>query len=418
MKLLYIVSCIFDAFVIFLFFENFFENRKANIEKWMISLGLFAQQMISTVILHNTQSVYLRLFIQVVGLLLLSLFYQGSILRHILGMTIFVGFSIIAEGIAEVSASIMNIEQKQEEVIILLFLVEIFMFILVLIARVFTQKSEDIPVRYQLGYLLVPLLSIVVINGMISQKPTLSWLIGLFSILVINMVAFYLLNALTRFIMEKNRKQQMEHQIQIQKEKYKQLSESFIQGNRLIHDVNKHHRILKGYLLASKQQEALNYIDKIDSSFRNLYSSVNTGNIVIDSILGRFKEQLENANCNQTITINIDKNRRLIEDYDLVVILGNITDNILEAINLSEVSESKIPNVEVKIETTKTAFILYTKNTVFEKKRKKKDKWFHGLGLHNVTETVEKYGGSVIINAEKDSFETMIQVPLQGEQLC
>lgn len=411
MEALYVVSCIFDAFVIYLLFEVFLQKRKETVSKWYIVFGLLVQQIITTLISNHTQSVYVRLVVQIIGVFLLTLFYEGSFIKHLLAMAVFVGFSVVSEGIAEVSIFVMGIEQGKSEEIILLLLVEIFMLILVLVAKVFSNKVGDIPARYQIGYLFVPILSVIVINGMISSKPTISWLVSLISILVMNMIAYSLLNTLTGYIMEQNRKKQMEQQIETQKEKYEQLSEYFIQGNRLVHDINKHHRILKEYLLASNEEEALKYIEKIDDSFKEMYSSVNTGNLVIDSIVGRFQKCLEHNNCHNAISINIDKNQKIMEDYDLVIVLGNITDNILEALSVHE--DDIIPSVELKLETTNTAFILYSKNDVFEKKREQKNKWYHGLGLSNVKETVEKYGGTMVVNSSKDCYETMIQVPIQ-----
>lgn len=414
MELVYVISCIFDSFVIFLLFEQFFNKRKRWANKYFIAGALVIHQIIATIVSNQTHSEYLRLVVQVVGIFLITFFYQGNLMKHILAMAIYVGFSVVSEGIAEVSSLVMGIERNENAEIILLLLVEIFMLLLVLLAKIFTRKGDDIPARYQIGYLFVPVLSIVVINGMMSSKSTVAWLVGIVSLLVINMISYYLLSTLTNYIMGENRKKQMEQQIENQKLKYEQLSQSFIQGNRIIHDVNKHHRIIKEYLLVSKQKEALEYMNTIDESFCELYSSVNSGNLVIDSIVGRFKEKIEGYCSTSVIRVNIDKNRWIMEDYDLVVVLGNITDNIMEAV-LILIQNGIEPNVEFRIETSKTAFTLYSKNNVVEKKQTKKDKWYHGLGLANVKDTVEKYGGSIVLNNSKGYYETMIQIPMREE---
>lgn len=163
-------------------------------------------------------------------------------------MVIFVGFSVISEGVAVVAASLMGLDSSEKEEIVLLFLVEIFLLVLVLFTKLFEKKDGKLPKRYQLGFIAVPALSLVIINGMANNQPTVAWLVGLVSLLIINMVSYYLLNTLTGYIMEQSKKNQMEQQVEIQKEKYEQLSASLIKGNRLIHDINKHHRILKEYL--------------------------------------------------------------------------------------------------------------------------------------------------------------------------
>lgn len=412
MMFLYTVSCIFDAFVIYLLFDSFFEKRRENVSVILVTCGLVLQQAISTIIVNYIESPNLRLVVQVVGVLLLTLFYTGSVLKHILGMVIYVGFSIIAEAIAVVSASLMGLDREEEE-IVLLFLVEIFLLILVLFTKLFEKKEGKLPKRYQLGVMVVPALSLVIINGMAENRPTVAWLVGLVSLLIINMVSYYLINTLTGYIMEQSVKSQMQHQVEVQKEKYEQLSSSLIKGNRLIHDINKHHRILKEYLTDGNITDATHYIDKIDKSFEQIYSSINTGNLIIDAIMGRYKDILEQRGCQSEIRINIDKNKTIMKDYDLVVVLGNITDNIIEA--LGDVSSDEKCTAEIELKMTETMFVLYSKNSIAKKiKQKKKDNWFHGLGLSNVKDTIEKYGGSIVACQKENYFETMIQVPLKG----
>ena len=412
MTALYIVSCVFDAFVIYLLFEDILGKRKSSVNKWILMLALLAQQFISSLILNKTQSVYARLIVMIVGTFLLTIFYETDLVKRFFAMAVFIVFSIIAEGIAEVLMALLGITKGEEEEIIALFLVEIFLLLLVLFKKIFTKREGNIPIKYQVGFLIVPVLSVVVINGMVSGQPTISWLFGVISLLILNMVSYYLLNTLTGYITEQSNKEQMERQIKTQKEKYEQLASSFVQGNRLIHDVNKHNQMIKKYLEESDYEEAINYIEKIDDSFAELYSSVNTGNLVVDSIIGGFKERLEQIGCAVELSVKINKNRKIMDDYDLVVVLGNVTDNIIEAVTCGEKKRSY---VEMKLEMTHTSFVFYAKNSVSSEKKKEKNKWFHGLGLSNVKDTVENYGGTMLVSHTKESYETMIQVPIREE---
>ena len=399
MTALYIVSCVFDAFVIYLLFEDILGKRKSSVNKWILMLALLAQQFISSLILNKMQSVYARLIVMIVGTFLLTLFYVTDLVKRFFAMAVFIGFSIIAEGIAEGVMVLLGINKGEEEEIIALFLVEIFLLLLVLFKKIFTKREGNIPIRYQVGFLIVPVLSVVVINGMVSGQPTISWLFGVISLLILNMVSYYLLNTLTGYITEQSNKEQMERQIKTQKEKYEQLASSFIQGNRLIHDVNKHNQMIKKYLEESDYKEAINYIEKIDDSFA-------------DSIIGGFKERLEQIGCAVELSVKINKNRKIMDDYDLVVVLGNVTDNIIEAVTCGEKKRSY---VEMKLEMTHTSFVFYAKNSVSSEKKKEKNKWFHGLGLSNVKDTVENYGGTMLVSHTKESYETMIQVPIREE---
>lgn len=82
MTALYIVSCVFDAFVIYLLFEDILGKRKSSVNKWILMLALLAQQFISSLILNKMQSVYARLIVMIVGTFLLTLFYVTDLVKR------------------------------------------------------------------------------------------------------------------------------------------------------------------------------------------------------------------------------------------------------------------------------------------------------------------------------------------------
>ena len=416
MNAVYIVSCLFDAFVIFLLFESFFDKRRKGISIPWIVLGLVLGQVLTTVVSVRSEHLLVRLVVQLACSFFIAMLYEGTTIKRIWATVIFVAFAVISEGLAEWGAALMNIPEGKETDIILLFLVEIFMLILVLLTKLFKKNEGTVPKKYQLGYFLVPIFSIIIIYGMANSEPTVSWFVSLVCLLLLNMVCYYLLNTFTGYVMRENEKNQMEQQMERQKEKYEQLSSSFVRGNRLIHDINKHHRALKEYLSHSETEQALEYIEKMDHSFENLYSSVNTGNLVIDSVLSYFKERLKQMKCQDSVSVAIDKNRKIMDDYDLVIVLGNITDNIVES--LSYKGESDIGFAEIKRSMNKNALMSYSKKRVFRCGKKKKNKWYHGFGMNNVRDTLEKYGGTMVINEQTDFYETMIQIPLGGNETC
>lgn len=92
------------------------------------------------------------------------------------------------------------------------------------------------------------------------------------------------------------------------------------------------------------------------------------------------------------LELHIDASQIKIADYDLVTILGNVADNVVEEVRFVEASD-----VYVSLETTENELLIHIKNPIArEKKRKDLDHWFHGLGLQNVKEAVEMYGGYLI----------------------
>ena len=94
MTALYIVSCVFDAFVIYLLFEDIFGKRKSSVNKWILMLALLAQQFISSLILNKTQSVYARLIVMIVGTFFLTLFYETDLVKRFFAMAVLISSTI------------------------------------------------------------------------------------------------------------------------------------------------------------------------------------------------------------------------------------------------------------------------------------------------------------------------------------
>lgn len=116
-------------------------------------------------------------------------------------------------------------------------------------------------------------------------------------------------------------------QIRNQRENYEKLSQSFKQGNKLLHDVNKHLRQVGALLEAKKWEDALDYIARIEDAMYKNFHVVNCGNVVIDSILSNLKNQLDEQGNILVLELHVDSAKIMLDDYDLVTVLGNLADN-------------------------------------------------------------------------------------------
>jgi len=176
--------------------------------------------------------------------------------------------------------------------------------------------------------------------------------------------------------------------------------------NAIEHDLNKHFLTLKTLIEGNEDQRALQYISQYNaqSSVKKLIS--NTGNLLIDSIVNY---KLENI-IEDEISLNIDLNIPPVlnvADYDLTIILGNLIDNAISAMENIDGS-----NMVLKINWEKGLFFIHMENTFdgnMDIKNKKivttkKDKDAHGYGLANVSKAIEKYDGILNIQTEDNVF--------------
>ena len=240
----------------------------------------------------------------------------------------------------------------------------------------------------------------------------LPMIIGLASIIIlfiINFAGFYFQNELT-IAYEDKMKATLDTQ---EKEYYFAQNElmndtvEMIKGVR--HDMKLHLATLGNYI--KDNPEAINYINHLIGDITKSEAYSDTGNIALDSIIN-FKLKSVKADG---IEVELDIFAPAVIDIeatDVVIILGNLLDNALEAVSRVE---EKIINVYLSYQ--KGNLLVRIENTfdglVNENLTTLKSDDGHGYGLKNLRRSVDKYNGTVDVNHEKGLFS--VEVLLYGK---
>ena len=119
--------------------------------------------------------------------------------------------------------------------------------------------------------------------------------------------------------------------------------------------------------------------------------------------MGKAEEQGVSVKANIRIPSQIN-----IEDDDIVIILGNLLDNAIEATELLEGDKY----IEVNFEYHKDCVFIIVKNNYDNVinivngsiKTRKKDDVLHGIGLKSVESALEKYDGVIKYEHNQDEF--------------
>ena len=151
------------------------------------------------------------------------------------------------------------------------------------------------------------------------------------------------------------------------------------------------------------------YIESLTSDFNIYYNTINTGNVVIDSILNCKRYEMELKNISNDMNINITPELNIITNSDIVIILGNLIDNAIEATVKIDKEKRKIDldiNYEkgiliINIKNTYDGIISYKDNKIISSKN---DSFSHGIGMCNVEEVIKKYNGTLNIDFNEDIF--------------
>ena len=169
-------------------------------------------------------------------------------------------------------------------------------------------------------------------------------------------------------------------------------------------------------MLDKKQYSKLEeYVKKIYGSLNNEPDVINTNNVIVNAILNTKYQEAEAKGIVFVFRVN-DLSEIKIKDEDVVTILANLLNNAIEA---SETCEDK-KVIRFKFVKEDDMIIIAVKNTynydvIYENGEIKSTKTSsvdeHGVGIKNIIKTIEKYGGSYVIEDKNKEFFFSIIIP-------
>lgn len=145
-----------------------------------------------------------------------------------------------------------------------------------------------------------------------------------------------------------------------------------------------------------------------------------TGNSVLDTILGG--KILQAKKMGVQITCVADGALlNFMHVMDICTIFGNALDNALESVIMLTDPQKRLIHVTVSAQRSFVSIqvLNYCEQEIKKEadgmpKTTKSDKKNHGFGLKSIRYAVEKYGGSVVVNLNKNWFELRILIPEQS----
>ena len=195
-----------------------------------------------------------------------------------------------------------------------------------------------------------------------------------------------------------------------------QLMQESVENTKSIrHDMQLHLATARDLVANYKSDEANDYLNSLIGDIRKNEIYSNTKNIAFDSIV--------NFKLNNVIHENIKLDLRLlippflnIAVSDIVIIIGNLLDNALDAVSKVEDKQIKLDieysrgSLFIQIENTFDGVVRYLDEVCMEEKRivTRKDGTVHGHGLKNIRKCVEKYNGHFDITHEGNTFSAVI----------
>lgn len=345
-------------------------------------------------------------------LLVAILEYKGNLFEKMLVVALKMAVGVAIEGVIWRLLVWLNGENINEALGNLMSQLLLLIFVVTLERCISKDKEMRLSWGSYINMILVSIggatLSEILIDtvGISNKLATL----GLCIICVMNIGTYYMYEKVSEAYQEKMKKTVLENQIVMYQNQFEIIHEARQDMKQLRHDMKNHFLLIEGYLQKGKYAEAQEYIGQLAEKTSSVKEYVNTGNDELDSILNYKLGRANNLNCKADVKIEVPR-ERFMSDFDLNMLLSNLMDNALEAI---EKTEEKVLTVRIKYIKRMLYISVYNSyngnvkkegNKLLTTKVKKEE---HGIGMTCIQSIVDKYHGEMTIQTAEDMFKTDI----------
>lgn len=269
-------------------------------------------------------------------------------------------------------------------------------------------------------FILFPLFTLVVIvvmmgDSAVPDNPHLEnvYLLVSIGLVIITIVTFYLLCDISKRERRIREDDLFREKVKNQTEMYKSVYDNYELQRKRAHEYKNQIMCMEALLSKKEYEQLEKYIGEIGGRLTDTDSNINTNNTLIDAIINTKYREMEERGILLVLKFN-EMADLWVEDGDIVVILSNLLNNAIEA---CEKCDPK--TVKLKLMKEPDDIIIAVRNTFNgeiskrgdELQTLKSEKEEHGLGIKNIIEAVEKYGGSYSINYDDKEFVFSICIP-------
>ena len=363
-------------------------------------------------ILAQFKNALLNICVWQVTFFAIAFLYESKVYEKMISAVVFNIMGVASELIVVSIFSFIGENQKIDEYnyVEVMFSKLIVFMLIIIISLVYKKKNCLYEKKYRYIFIISLLISIIelVVISYIMFAATGKYIpqmgVVAFAIVVVNFILYMFVDGYSEMYEHKEREQLLEKSLNIQEASFEQLSNNYIQMRRILHDANKHMKIIAGMVEEQENKKALDYIDETLGEINATYKKVNTGNIVIDAMLSNLINQCNNCNIECSTETVVDSNSLTIDNRDLTIILGNLTEN---ALNYSKSVVNMGAKIDMAVIMNGDKLIIDIKNTCYDENAgMKKD-----CGIENIEKVVNKYSGTYNIKCENGIYNSSIILP-------
>ena len=304
----------------------------------------------------------------------------------------------------------------------------VFMIAITALKRVFTKDEiKELPVRYSFMLVLIPIGSIYIMNNIFmlgyrlhSNRANIQSAVTAVILLGVNVLVFYIYIKLADDLQLRRMTSVYEQQLDLCERHQQERELSILQLRDVRHNMKNNLVSILAYAENGDNEKIIRFVNEIMEEGGIKTSTVtNSGNIVIDSLIGYWYVEAKKVGIDFSVNLNIPMEMPF-RGADICLILGNLLENAVEAAQKAEGKKY----IRLHMIYDKNNLLLFVENNYKGVLIKTKDKRLkstktdagnHGVGLSSVYRIAAKYHGVVTID-DGVTNRFLIRVVLYGKQ--
>lgn len=431
-KLVQIFICILEAYLMFDFFSAFFplrEEFRNRYIKMAIVLGVAGCVMLVNSLGSSVINIIGMLIIYSIMILL---FFYGNILKKIFCLVTAIGIMAGSEFLWVILLSLpsdfdlLQVQNNQVSVFCTLLGVKVLAFIFLNVAKRISKNSDNrMNLKNLVLYSIVPvsflgiMISLVYLHidfNTIRSMQVLLIISGLLAI-VGNILIFYVFDRYSQSAEKLHQQELMITKLEMEEKHYKQVECVNQEHAGFIHDIRHYMKVIGEMALENNNKEILKIVSELQIRVSDTELEMICQNRLLNAILNEKKKDAQRKKVDIKITIEPGFAIEQVDDMDLIVIMGNLLDNAIEAASKCEegyikmflFSQNNSHFSVIKIMNNYSGRMLL-KDGVLQ--TNKDDKERHGYGIRNVSDMAAKYGGYLQDFYDDETFTSIVILPV------
>lgn len=419
-----LISCSIYTIILFQFIEEryhrIYDNKRLY---WILQAGTCVIMMAVNIL--NIPVINLAGWVIVIGIITIRFYvsYEKNIWQRLLEIVVLLLVLAACETVGYLlfefiiwKLQITNIQPMIYECLHMTFsklvILISYYFIIVKIWKGSGQNKFTAPQYIIYGILMVysvinlSVIIIVVANEMqTSFAERLLLLVNMFCIVFADFLILYV----TKYT-EENGKLKMklgllEQQAFLQHEYYSEQTNRYNESVKILHDINKHLRMIDRLHTEEYKGEAEEYTKEIKGMLISLLPQEYTNNPILNVILNDKKRSAQAIGVLFDLEVG-QADVNFMSSIEITTVFANLLDNAIEACRTATGKRY----IKMKLDTYNDFIVIHITNSMNNKLTWQNGKPLsqkgrnHGIGLINVENIVKKYNGDMILKEEEGEF--------------